>query len=76
MIHFFLKWSLFKGRIRSFSEGHKQLLLTTLPRHLFYLMDADGDGTLDWEESLGCLLLGGWFQKLFTFTPGELIQFD
>ena len=39
-------------------------------------MDADGDGTLDWEESLGCLLLGGWFQKLFTFTPGELIQFD
>jgi hypothetical protein len=22
-------------------------------RHLFYLMDADGDGTLDWEEPLG-----------------------
>ena len=24
-------------------------------RHLFYLMDADGDGTLDWEEQLGWL---------------------
>ena len=63
MIFFFFKMVPFQGT-NSF------IVLTTLPRHLFYLMDADGDGTLDWEESLGCLLLGGWFQKLFTFTPG------
>eukprot|EP00438_Fugacium_kawagutii_P007946 Skav201867 [mRNA] locus=scaffold2174:32254:38762:- [translate_table: standard] len=26
--------------------------------HLFYLMDADGDGTLDWEEPLGVTKAG------------------
>ena len=32
-------------------------------RHLFYLMDADGDGTLDWEEQLG--------EELFFFVHRE-----